>query len=121
MRFARYCVQVLSSKVFVPERSVSGPFVFSVDHCFPIRGQGTVMTGTVLSGSVALNDVSPLAALAQNYVTIHSFSTSSTDDRDSLPQGDQEGQVDANVSQASSDCHAGILTYIHLHEQVYTN
>ncbi|CAI8054509.1 Selenocysteine-specific elongation factor [Geodia barretti] len=49
-------VQVLSSKVFVPERSASGPFVFSVDHCFPIRGQGTVMTGTVLSGSVALND-----------------------------------------------------------------
>ena len=51
-------LQVLSSKVFVPERSASGPFVFSVDHCFPIRGQGTVMTGTVLSGSVTLNDVS---------------------------------------------------------------
>lgn len=50
--------QVLSSKVFVPERSASGPFVFSVDHCFPIRGQGTVMTGTVLSGSVSLNNVS---------------------------------------------------------------
>ena len=53
--------QVLSSKVFVPERSSSGAFVFSVDHCFPIRGQGTVMTGTVLGGSVAVNDVSFLA------------------------------------------------------------
>lgn len=24
------------------------PFLFAVDHCFPIKGQGTVMTGTVL-------------------------------------------------------------------------
>jgi len=24
------------------------PFLFAVDHCFPIKGQGTVLTGTVL-------------------------------------------------------------------------
>jgi selenocysteine-specific translation elongation factor len=24
------------------------PFLFAVDHCFSIKGQGTVMTGTVL-------------------------------------------------------------------------
>eukprot|EP00983_Pelagomonas_calceolata_P091034 1157493-Pelagomonas_calceolata.AAC.1 len=24
------------------------PFLFAVDHCFPFKGQGTVMTGTVL-------------------------------------------------------------------------
>ncbi len=29
-------------------RPVSGPFLFAVDHCFPIKGQGTVLTGTVL-------------------------------------------------------------------------
>ena len=28
------------------------PFLFAVDHCFAIRGSGTVLTGTVLSGSV---------------------------------------------------------------------
>ena len=28
----------------------------SVDHCFSIKGQGTVMTGTILSGSVSLGD-----------------------------------------------------------------
>lgn len=33
------------------------PFMFSVDHCFPIKGQGTVMTGTVLSGTVQIHDV----------------------------------------------------------------
>ena len=31
--------------------------MFSVDHCFSIRGQGTIMTGTVLSGAVAVNQV----------------------------------------------------------------
>ena len=42
-----------------PERSaVADPFLFSVDHCFNIRGQGTVMTGTVLQGVVKVNDVS---------------------------------------------------------------
>ena len=33
------------------------PFYFSIDHCFPIRGRGTVLTGTVLNGSVSVNDV----------------------------------------------------------------
>jgi len=28
------------------------PFLFSVDHCFPIKGQGTVLTGTVLQVGV---------------------------------------------------------------------
>ena len=60
-------IEVLSQHVFVPERSPDGTFIFSVDHCFPIRGQGTVMTGTVLTGSVAVNDVSGI-------VLSHSFS-----------------------------------------------
>ncbi len=41
-----------------PERSPDLPFLFSVDHCFNVRGQGTVMTGTVLQGTVKVNDVS---------------------------------------------------------------
>lgn len=49
-------VQALSEKVFVPERSGEGPCVFSVDHCFPVRGQGTVLTGTILSGALAVNE-----------------------------------------------------------------
>lgn len=32
-------------------RLVRGPFLFSADHCFLVKGQGTVLTGTVLSGS----------------------------------------------------------------------
>lgn len=33
------------------------PLLFAVDHCFPIKGQGTVLTGTVLAGSVRTADV----------------------------------------------------------------
>jgi len=32
-------------------------FHFSVDHCFPIKGQGTVVTGTCLSGFCEINDM----------------------------------------------------------------
>lgn len=51
-------VDVLMRLAFIPKRDSSGCFLFSVDHCFPIKGQGTVMTGTVLQGKISVNDVS---------------------------------------------------------------
>lgn len=50
-------MEFLKNYVYIPKRSSYGNFLFSVDHCFPIKGQGTVMTGTVLQGKVSLNDV----------------------------------------------------------------
>jgi len=50
-------INTLSSCCYRPERNSRGNFVFAVDHCFCVRGHGTVMTGTVVSGSVAVNDV----------------------------------------------------------------
>lgn len=29
------------------------PFLFSIDHCFLLKGQGTILTGTVLQVGVA--------------------------------------------------------------------
>jgi selenocysteine-specific elongation factor len=52
-------IEALRNSTFVPSKRVeSGQFLFAVDHCFQIKGQGTVMTGTVLSGSIKANDVS---------------------------------------------------------------
>lgn len=31
-----------------PTAAEQRPFLFAIDHCFAIKGQGTVMTGTVL-------------------------------------------------------------------------
>ena len=63
--------QVLIDQLFIPKRSPEGPFVFSVDHCFPIRGQGTVMTGTVLNGSVAISDVSETRYTTQDILVYY--------------------------------------------------
>ena len=51
-------IDTLKTFSYRPKRDASGPLIYAVDHCFSIRGQGTVMTGTVLSGSVNVNDVS---------------------------------------------------------------
>jgi len=52
-------LETIKNSTFFPEkRNVNGEFLFSVDHCFTIRGQGAVMTGTILNGQVKVNDVS---------------------------------------------------------------
>uniref|UniRef100_A0A8D1E9Z2 Eukaryotic elongation factor, selenocysteine-tRNA specific n=2 Tax=Sus scrofa TaxID=9823 RepID=A0A8D1E9Z2_PIG len=56
-------IELLTSQISIPARDPSGPFLMSVDHCFSIKGQGTVMTGTVLSGSVSLGDSVEIPAL----------------------------------------------------------
>ena len=45
-------LSLISQRVTLPQRDPDGPLLFAIDHCFPIKGQGTVMTGTVLSGSM---------------------------------------------------------------------
>lgn len=49
-------LQSLTRHATIPDSNLSLPFVFAVDHCFSIRGQGTICTGTVLQGVVKLND-----------------------------------------------------------------
>lgn len=36
---------LLAKTVPSPHRNPDGPLVFCVDHCFQIKGQGTVLTG----------------------------------------------------------------------------
>ncbi|KAH8052197.1 hypothetical protein JL722_10297 [Aureococcus anophagefferens] len=50
-------VETLRRRARMPSRDVEGPFFFAIDHCFPIRGQGTVVTGTALRGACAVNDI----------------------------------------------------------------
>ncbi|XP_028680079.1 selenocysteine-specific elongation factor [Erpetoichthys calabaricus] len=56
-------IELLKTQAYLPQRKSTGSFLMSVDHCFLIRGQGTVMTGTVLQGSVSLNDNIEIPAL----------------------------------------------------------
>ncbi len=50
-------LNMLKETAHIPKKQLDMPLVFAVDHCFSIRGQGTILTGTVLQGKVSLKDV----------------------------------------------------------------
>jgi len=60
-------LDILQSQMRAPNRDARPSpdrFHFAVDHCFPIKGQGTVLTGTCLSGSARPNDMVEFPTLA---------------------------------------------------------
>ena len=60
-------LNILQAQMRAPNRDARPSpdrFHFAVDHCFPIKGQGTVLTGTCLSGSVRPNDMVEFPTLA---------------------------------------------------------
>ena len=59
-------ITCLNDHSFIPTRNTTGPFMFAVDHCFSIRGQGTIMTGTILNGAVSINDNIEIPAFKVN-------------------------------------------------------
>ncbi|KAM6928351.1 selenocysteine-specific elongation factor isoform 1-T1 [Xenentodon cancila] len=56
-------IELLKKQTYLPKRDPKGDLLMAVDHCFSIRGQGTVMTGTVLQGSLAINDTVEIPVL----------------------------------------------------------
>lgn len=58
-------IHVLTKEAFLPKRIFDEKFILSVDHCFAIKGQGTVITGTLIQGNIKINDVS-----ASNFITL---------------------------------------------------
>lgn len=44
-------IDCLLSQIEIPVRDKDGPFYFLIDHCFSIKGKGSVVTGTVINGS----------------------------------------------------------------------
>uniref|UniRef100_A0A336MDJ7 CSON013957 protein n=1 Tax=Culicoides sonorensis TaxID=179676 RepID=A0A336MDJ7_CULSO len=50
-------LEVLKQEITIPCRTnVNLPFLFAVDHCFQITGQGTICTGTILQGKISVGD-----------------------------------------------------------------
>ncbi|XP_061386348.1 selenocysteine-specific elongation factor [Musca vetustissima] len=46
----------IKDNVFLPQRNRDLPFLMYVDHCFSIKGQGTICTGTIIQGCCNVND-----------------------------------------------------------------
>jgi selenocysteine-specific elongation factor len=78
-------------------------FYFAIDHCFPIRGRGTVITGTCLSGRISVNDTIefPTVAVQRKVKSIQMFKRSVS----TMIQGDRAGicvsHFDANLIERS--------------------
>ncbi|XP_023162210.2 selenocysteine-specific elongation factor [Drosophila hydei] len=49
----------------VPQRNIDAPLLMYVDHCFAIKGQGTVCTGTLLQGQVSINETVEIPLLGE--------------------------------------------------------
>jgi selenocysteine-specific elongation factor len=64
-------IEVIRSSIRMPRRNYDGPFYFAIDHCFPIKGHGTVLTGTILSGSIQMNATVELPLLQQQRKVSH--------------------------------------------------
>lgn len=63
LKHSTFLSQLLKQQTYLPKRDAKGDLLMAVDHCFSIRGQGTVMTGTVLQGSLAINDTVEIPVL----------------------------------------------------------
>ncbi|KAM6162020.1 selenocysteine-specific elongation factor isoform 1-T1 [Erethizon dorsatum] len=108
-------IELLKSQISIPTRDPSGPFLMSVDHCFSIKGQGTVMTGTILSGSISLGDSVEIPALkvVKKVKSMQMFHTPVT----SAMQGDRLGicvtQFDPKLLERGLVCAPESLHTIH--------
>nr|ADI46930.1 SelEFm [Volvox carteri f. nagariensis] len=92
-------------------RVVRGHFLFAVDHCFQIKGQGSVLTGTVLQGSISVNEILELPALKAMRIakSIQMFKTPVQ----RAVQGDRVGicvtQLDARLLERGLACAPGTV------------
>ena len=92
-----------------PERVPAPPLLFAVDHCFSVRGQGTVLTGTVLRGAVTVGASVEVPALrmVKKVKSIQVFHRPVT----SAARGDRAGvclaQMDAKLLERGLLCDPG--------------
>jgi selenocysteine-specific elongation factor len=89
-------VETLKTQMALPQRSHQrDAFYFAIDHCFPIKGQGTVITGTVLSGALQSNDTVafPEHGLERKVKSIQMFKRQVT----GVKQGDRCGMCLASL------------------------
>jgi len=110
-----HLVEALQKNAYVPYTRNDGAALFAVDHCFPIKGQGTILTGTVLQGSIKVGDSLEIPSLAtvKKVKSMQMFRKAV----DRISQGDRAGvcvtQFDAALLERGLACTPGSapLTY----------
>lgn len=92
-------VELIRANIEIPHRDYAGPLYFAVDHCFAIKGHGTVLTGTVLGGTVSLNSIIevPHLQIQRKVKSMQMFRKSVR----TAGQGDRVGLCVSNLDPAS--------------------
>jgi len=105
----------LLDQVYIPARvGSSAPAVFSVDHCFSVKGSGTVMTGTMLQGTVKVGDVLeiPVIKTEKKVKSIQMFRVGVNQ----IEQGDRAGicltQFDPSLVERGVVCTPGSIPVV---------
>ncbi|XP_049547190.1 selenocysteine-specific elongation factor [Anopheles darlingi] len=107
--------ETMLRRAFLPTRNADLPLMFAVDHCFAIKGQGTVCTGTVLQGTVSVGDKVeiPKLKLERKVRSIQMFRQSYT----TIRQGDRAGicitQFDPKSLERGIVCAADYAHYVY--------
>jgi len=78
----------------------AGSFYFAIDHCFPIKGMGTVLTGTCLNGSIRVNDMIEFPSLGNTQRKIKSMQMFKRK-TNRIQQGDRAGICVSNFDSSS--------------------
>ena len=101
---------IVDSIEALPDRSSTGlPLYCEIDHCFPVKGIGCILTGTVLQGSVAVGDSVQIASLNLNkkVKSIQSFHQSIQDAGKGDRVGLSIGQFDSKLVERGILCTPG--------------
>jgi len=90
-------LDTLQKRISPPNRDdiQNTAFHFAIDHCFPIKGQGTVLTGTCLAGTLKVNEMVefPTLCLERKVKSMQMFRRKVTE----IKQGDRAGICVANL------------------------
>lgn len=107
-------VDSISHHAYLPDRAETGSALFSVDHCFSMKGQGTVLTGTLLQGSIKVGDMLeiPAVGMEKKVKSIQMFRISV----DKIVQGDRAGvcltQFDPSLVERGVVCTPGTVPIV---------
>ena len=62
-------LRTIHKEIKVQNRSSEGDFIFAVDHCFSLKGKGTILTGTCLQGNIGINEkISVLGKITESKI-----------------------------------------------------
>ena len=95
------------------ERKSESPLSVPIDHAFPVKGHGTVVTGTILSGHLGLGDIVEIAPLGKTS-RVRSIQTFG-EEREEASAGDRVGVnvpevVDTEIARGDYLCTPGSMT-----------